>query len=161
MIDVAPVLRGIPDASNIPFGTVTHLNLTDPDSMTLTPSGDVLLDDQGDGQLVLLRSSGDEPRVQYLPLLGQVQVDDTVFATARRGFLLVADTKANTVYKVSANVWQRGAAFSASTGVATATPPVPGYVGQLDLRSGALLPLVTNLVSPHGMAFVAQEDERQ
>jgi hypothetical protein len=73
----------------------------------------------------------------------------------------VADTKANTVYKVSANVWQRGAAFSASTGVATATPPVPGYVGQLDLRSGALLPLVTNLASPHGMAFVPADDDRE
>jgi hypothetical protein len=31
---------------------------------------------------------------------------------------------------------------------------VPAYVGQLDLRSGALLPLVSNLLSPHGMAFV-------
>ncbi len=161
MVDVFPVLRGTLDASNIPFGTVADLNLTDPDSMTLTPSGDLLLDDQGDGQLVLLRSSGGEPRVQYLPLLGHVQVDDTVFATARRGFLLVADTKANTVYKISADVWQRNAAFSASTGVATTTPPVPGYVGQLDLRSGALLPLVTNLVSPHGMAFVPAEDDRE
>lgn len=158
-IDVTPVMRGTLNASNIPFGTVATLNLTDPDSMTLTPSGDVLLDDQGDGQLVLLRSSGDEPKVQYLPLLGQVQVDDSVFATARRGFLLVADTSANTVYKISANVWQQGAAFSASTGVATVTPPVPGYVGQLDLHSGALLPLVTNLAGPHGMAFVTQEDE--
>ncbi|MEM5451618.1 MULTISPECIES: hypothetical protein [Paraburkholderia] len=156
-IDVTPVMSGSLDASNIPFGTVATLNLTDPDSMTLTPSGDVLLDDQGDGQLVLLRSSGDEPRVQYLPLLGNVQVDDTVFAAARQGYLLVSDTKANTVYKISANVWQRDAAFSASTGVAASgsTPAVPAYVGQLDLRSGALLPLVTNLASPHGMAFVS------
>ncbi|MGH8779267.1 hypothetical protein [Paraburkholderia sp.] len=160
-IGVAPTVSGTLSASDIPFGTVTTLNLTDPDSMTLTPSGDVLLDDQGDGQLVLFHSSGNEPRVQYLPLLGQVQVDDTVFATARRGFLLVSDTKANTVYKVSANVWQRDAAFSASGGVATATPPVPGYMGQLDMRSGALLPLVTNLGSPHGMAFVAQGDNQQ
>ncbi|WNC95500.1 hypothetical protein RI103_38100 (plasmid) [Paraburkholderia sp. FT54] len=146
-IDVAPVMRGTLDASNIPFGTVATLTLPDPDSMTLTPSGDVLLDDQGDGQLVLLRSSGDDLNVQYLPLLGNVQVDDTVFATARRGYLLVSDTKANIVYKISANVWQRDAAFSASTGVAatSSTPAVPAYVGQLDLHSGALLPLVTNL----------------
>lgn len=160
-IDVSPVLSGMPQASNIPFGTVARLNLTDPDSMTLTPSGDVLLDDQGDGQLVLLRASdGDGPHVQYLPLLGNVQIDDTVFATARRGFLLVADTKANKVYKISADVWQRDAAFSASTGVAAAgsTPAVPAYVGQLDLRSGALLPLVSNLVSPHGMAFVPTDN---
>ncbi|MEA3102995.1 hypothetical protein [Caballeronia mineralivorans] len=100
-VDVSPALSGVPEASNIPFGTVAQLNLTDPDSMTLTPSGD----DQGDGQLVLLRASGDdEPCVQYFPLLGKVQIDDTVFATARRGFLLVADTKANRVYKISADV---------------------------------------------------------
>ena len=161
-IDATPVVRGSLDASDIPFGTVATLNLTDPDSMTLTPSGDVLLDDQGDGQLVLLHSSGDEPRVQYLPLLGNVQVDDTAFATARRGYLLVSDTKANTVYKISANVWQRDAAFSASTGVAAtaSTPAVPAYVGQLDLRSGALLPLVTNLASPHGMVFVSTDDQQ-
>lgn len=162
-IDVAPVVRGTLDASNIPFGTVATLNLTDPDSMTLTPSGDVLLDDQGDGQLVLLHSSGEEPRVEYLPLLGNVQVDDTVFATTKRGYLLVSDTQANMVYKISANVWERGAAFSASTGVAasSSTPSVPAYVGQLDLRSGALLPLVTNLASPHGMVFVPTGDDQQ
>lgn len=157
-------MSGSPEAADIPFGTVAKLNLTDPDSMTLTTSGDVLLDDQGDGQLVLLRSSDDDgPRVQYLPLLGNVQIDDTVFATASRGFLLVSDTTANKVYKISADVWQREAAFSASTGVArtASTPAVPAYVGQLDLRSGALLPLVTNLGSPHGMAFVATDDKRE
>jgi hypothetical protein len=160
-IDVSRVLPGTPEASNIPFGTVARLNLTDPDSMTLTPSGDVLLDDQGDGQLVLLRGPGKDPRVQYLPLLGHVQIDDTVFATTRRGYLLVADTAGNKVYKISADVWQRGAAFSASTGVAAANgaPAVPAYVGQLDLTSGALLPLVSNLVSPHGMAFVPTGDQ--
>ena len=155
-IEVSPALPGMPEASNIPFGTVAQLNLTDPDSMTLTPSGDVLLDDQGDGQLVLLRGPGANPRVEYLPLLGRVQIDDTVFATAPRGFLLVSDTQANRVYKISADVWEHDAAFSASTGVAATatTPKVPAYVGQLDLRSGALLPLVSNLLSPHGMAFV-------
>jgi hypothetical protein len=160
-VAVTSVMRGTLDASNIPFGTVATLNLTDPDSMTLTPSGAVLLDDQRDGQLVLLSASGDEPRVQYLPLLGNVQVDDTVFATAQRGHLLVSDTQANTVYKISANVWQLDAAFSASTGVAatSGTAAVPAYVGQLDLGSGALLPLVSNLASPHGMVFVPADDD--
>jgi hypothetical protein len=153
----------MPEASSIPFGTMAQLNLTDPDSMTLTPSGDVLLDDQGDGQLVLLHGPGANPRVEYLPLLGRVQIDDTAFATAPRGFLLVSDTKANRVYKISADVWEHDAAFSASTGVAATatTPAVPAYVGQLDLRSGALLPLVSNLLSPHGMAFVATDSNGQ
>ncbi|WP_206997916.1 hypothetical protein [Trinickia mobilis] len=160
-IDVSAVLPGMPAASDIPFGTVKRLNLTDPDSMTLTPSGDVLLDDQGDGQLVLWRAPGSDPQLQYLPLLGNVQVDDTVFATSHKGYILVSDTKANLIYKITADVWQKDAAFSASTGVAatSTTPAVPAYVGQLDLHSGALLPLVTNLQSPHGMAFVSTDDQ--
>src|ERR1700730_17070212 len=44
---VTPAVSGTPFADNIPFGTVSRLNLTDPDSIILTPSGEVLLDDQG------------------------------------------------------------------------------------------------------------------
>jgi hypothetical protein len=162
-VDVSAVFPGMPNASNIPFGTVKKLNLTDPDSMTLTPSGDFLLDDQGDGQLIVWRAPGTEPQIQYLPLLGHVQVDDTVFASSKKGYLLVSDTDGNMIYKISADVWQQGAAFSASTGVpaANGVPAVPAYVGQLDMRSGALLPLVTKLVSPHGMVFVPTSDDQQ
>ncbi|TKC92341.1 hypothetical protein FAZ69_01260 [Trinickia terrae] len=158
-IEVSAVFSGMPAAANIPFGNVTRLNLTDPDSMTTTPSGDILLDDQGDGQLIVWRGPGTEP--QYLPLLGNVQIDDTVFASSRKGYLLVSDTKANKIYKITSNVWQKDAAFSASTGVpaANGVPAVPAYVGQLDMSSGALLPLATNMVSPHGMAFISTEDQ--
>jgi hypothetical protein len=145
---VAPVLSGTPPALNIPFGTVSRLNLTDPDSMILTPTGEVLLDDQGDGQLVFASPKS----LRVLPLLGTVQVDDTVFATSRHGVLLVADRGANTIYAVTTPVWPLNAAYSAVTNM-TGTAFAP-YVGQLDLTSGAVLPVVTNLVSPHGMAFV-------
>jgi hypothetical protein len=158
-VDVYPVMSGNPEAANFTFGTVTRLNLTDPDSMVLTPWGDILLDDQGDGQLVLLRASGSkEPPIQVIPLQGGMQIDDTAFVTANRGFLLIADRNSNTIYKLSSNVWQVGTALSASTGVAAAgtTPAVPAYVGQLDLHSGVVLPVVTNLTSPHGLAFVGE-----
>jgi hypothetical protein len=162
-VSAMPVLPGMPKAIDITTGATTVLNLADPDSMIVTPSGDLLLDDQGDAQLVLLRRSATkEPAVQVLPLLGGVQVDDTVFATARHGYLLIADRDANTVYKLEAPIWDSGAAFSASTGVAASTKPpitpaIPAYVGQLDLHSGAVIPVVSNLASPHGMAFAATE----
>ncbi|GGF05540.1 hypothetical protein GCM10011611_08820 [Aliidongia dinghuensis] len=158
-VDVYPVMSGTPEAVNFTFGTPTRLNLTDPDSMILTPWGDLLLDDQGDGQLVLLRASNsNEPPIQVIPLQGGMQIDDTAFVTANRGYLLIADRNSNTIYKLSSNVWQVGTAFSASTGVAASgsTPAVPAYVGQIDLHSGVVLPAVTNLTSPHGLAFVAQ-----
>ncbi|PNE10737.1 MAG: hypothetical protein CR217_12665 [Beijerinckiaceae bacterium] len=158
MIAVTPVLSGTPNAVNIPFGTVSQLNLTDPDSMILTPSGDVLLDDQGDGQLVFLSAASATAPVRVLPLLGGVQVDDTVFATSNQGVLYVADLGANTIYKVTTPVWPLGGAFSAAAAVPATktTPAFPAYVGQLDLTSGAVVPVVTNLMSPHGMAFVPQ-----
>jgi hypothetical protein len=155
---VTPVLAGRPQAVNIPFGTKSTLNLTDPDSLSVTPAGDLLMTDQGDAQLILLRLSKlKEPPVQFLPLLGGVQVDDTVFATSRSGYILISDTAANVNYKLTTKVWALDAAFSASTGVPAAgkQPAIPGYVGQLDRSSGAILPAVTNLASPHGLAFVA------
>ncbi len=157
-VAVTPVVPGTPNAVNIPFGTVSKLNLTDPDSMILTPSGEILLDDQGDGQLVFWPIASPNAPLRVLPLLGGVQVDDTVFATSDHGVLLVADRDANTIYAVNAPVWPVGAAYSAAAAVpaTTMTPAFPAYVGQLDL-SGAVLPVVANLVSPHGMAFVPQK----
>lgn len=161
-VAVTPMVPGTPNAVNIPFGTVSRLNLTDPDSMILTPSGEVLLDDQGDGQLVfwpVAGSSDAKAPLRVLPLLGGVQVDDTVFATSNHGMLLIADRGANTIYAVTAPVWSMGAAFSAAAAVpATGTTPAfPAYVGELDLGNGAVVPVVTNLLSPHGMAFLPQK----
>jgi hypothetical protein len=157
-VKVTPVLSGTPIADNIPFGTDSRLNLTDPDSMILTPSREVLLDDQSGGQLVFV--SPNAP-LRVLPLLGTVQVDDTVFATSRHGVLLVADREANTIYAVTTPVWPLDAAYSAAAAVMT--PAFPAYVGQLDLTSGAVVPVVTNLVSPHGMAFVGfcRDEDRE
>jgi hypothetical protein len=159
-VAVTPVLPGMPSAVDMTTGKTTVLNLTDPDSLIVTPSGDLLLDDQGDAELVLVHPSSSKPEAKVLPLAGGVQVDDTVFATSTHGYLLVADRDANVVYKLEAPGWVRGTAFSASTGVAASTKPpvtpaIPAYVGQVNFHTGAVVPVVSNLVSPHGMAFVA------
>jgi hypothetical protein len=160
-VAVTPILPGTPNAVDMTTGKATDLNLTDPDSFVLTPSGDLLLDDQGDAELVLIHLSGSQkPTAKVLPLAGGVQVDDTVFATSAHGYLLIADRDANKVYKLKAPTWVRNTAFSASTGVAASTKPpvtpaIPAYVGKLDFHTGAVVPVVSDLVSPHGMAFVA------
>jgi hypothetical protein len=62
--------------------------------------------------------------LRVLPLLGTVQIDDTVFATSRHGVLLVADRDANTIYAVTTAVWPLDAAYSAAAAVpATSTTP--------------------------------------
>jgi hypothetical protein len=157
-VSVTPALAGGPNAIDITTGKSTTLNPTDPDSLIPMPGGGLLLDDQGDAQLLEVHLFS-PPVVRVLPLAGGVQVDDTAFAMTPHGYLLVADRDANTVYKLETSKWPSGAAFSASTGVAASTKPpitpaIPAYVGQLDLKSGAVTPIVSNMASPHGMAFV-------
>jgi hypothetical protein len=48
MVDVEPVLAGEASAIDIPTDATIKLNLQDPDSMTLDPLGNIVLDSQGD-----------------------------------------------------------------------------------------------------------------
>jgi hypothetical protein len=99
---------------NIPFGTVSQLNLTDPDSMKITPSGEVLLDDQADGLLVFWPVALPECAAARPAAARDLKVDDTVFAKSHHRVLLVADRDANTIYAVTTPVWPLDAAFSAA-----------------------------------------------
>ena len=55
---LTPVLLGNSNAIDIPTGNPVMLNLQDPDSMTLNPAGDIVLDSQADGELVVVRNPG-------------------------------------------------------------------------------------------------------
>lgn len=153
------LLDGDATAYNSVTGRFEKLNLTDPDSMTVTPAGDILMTDQADAQLILVRlGSSAGPFVSKIPLLGGVQVDDTVFATSQSGALIFTDTSANVIYKLTSNQFALGQPYSASTGVPAAppAPAVPAFVGQLYMDSGAVRPIVTGLGAPHGMGFIAR-----
>ncbi|MDQ2841276.1 MAG: hypothetical protein M3Y72_09605 [Acidobacteriota bacterium] len=95
-------------ATNIATGATNKTNQTDPDSMTTTPKGGLLLDSQGDGQLFFVNNVGTSKQtVGDLFLVDStgktVMVDDTVFPTTSKGFVLVSDPTDNTVWKVSSN----------------------------------------------------------
>ena len=51
---VSPVLLGDAKATDVLTGDTVTLNLTDPDSMILDPQGDLVLDSQGDDELVII-----------------------------------------------------------------------------------------------------------
>jgi hypothetical protein len=150
---LTPVLYGNATATDIPTGQPVILNLQDPDSMTFNPGGDIVLDSQGDGELVVVRNPGSGNQSVFRVLLtvagAPTTVDDTVFPTLSAGFLLVADRNAETVYKITAPFIEPGSAYSASDS--------GGFVGTLDFMTGDLTPVVTGMVSPHGMAFVPQQ----
>jgi len=116
--------------------------------MIFNPLGDLVLDSQADAELIILHHPGYEDQsVYHLPITengSPVQIDDTVFATASHGVILVADRDGETVYAISRNIFSPSAAYSAT----------PSSVSALDPSTGVLTDIVTGLVSPHGMAFI-------
>ena len=157
MIEVTPVLEGNATATDVVTGDKVTLNLQDPDSMTLTPGKDILLDSQGDSELILVHKPGKDQSVLQIPLsspFGTPQADDTLFVPSDDGFILVSDTPANTVYKIRKERFVPGTAYTAAVGAPDASGATIGFVGILDLNFGELVPIVTGLQSPHGEGFV-------
>jgi hypothetical protein len=79
--------------------------------MTLDPLQNLVLDSQGDQQLIIVSNPGSsQQRVLQLPLsyltpggpMG-VEVDDTFFTSSTEGFILFADKGLNQVFKLSKN----------------------------------------------------------
>jgi hypothetical protein len=60
--------------------------------------------------------------------------------------MLVADTGGDAVYEITAPYLQPGSAYSASD--------TQGFVGRLEVETGVLTPIMTGMVSGHGMAFI-------
>lgn len=154
-VDLEGVLAGNASAIDIPTGATTQLNLQDPDSMTLDPFGNLLLDSQGDQELLIVSDPGSpNQRVLHVPLtfvaangaVTSVETDDTNFATSTEGFLLFADKGLNTVYKLTTNAFAPGTAYTAADG--------GPFVGTLNLSTGRITPVVTGLAGPGGLVFV-------
>jgi hypothetical protein len=130
----------------------------DPDSLKVTPFGDLLLSSGDDGQLVFVAHPGtDEQAVSFLTLLdphsGQhvSGLDDAVFATARRGTFYLADTGNNRVLAIQADDLKFGSLF-ASVGSLKALVSV-------GLKSGNVSPFVGNLSGPHGLVFLPEGED--
>lgn len=147
---VTPVLLGDANATDIITGNPVQLNLQDPDSMITDPEGDLILDSQADAELIFVHHPGfTDQSVFHLALTSggtSTQIDDTVLANSSQGLILVSDRDGETVYSIQAPFFGPSEAFSAA----------PTFVGRLDTHTGVLTPIVTGMVSPHGMHFIAQ-----
>jgi hypothetical protein len=161
-VEVTPTLLGNSKAIDVVTGDQVILNLQDPDSMTLTPGKDILLDSQGDSELIMVHKPGPHQSTYQIPLsspFGTPQADDTLFVPSGDGFILVSDTPANIVYKISKDEFVPGTPYTAAVGAPDATGATVGFVGILDLNFGELVPIVTGLQSPHGEGFVKTRDD--
>jgi hypothetical protein len=153
-VDVESVLAGEASAIDIPTDATVKLNLQDPDSMTLDPLGDIVLDSQADQELIIVGNPGSsEQRVERLPLSyktssgsTRVEVDDTAFVTSTKGFILFADKTLNKVFKLEKRAFAPGEAYTAADG--------GPFVGTLDLSTGVITPIVTGVKGPGGLIFV-------
>ena len=150
-IVLSPVLLGNASLIDITTGKTVIASQSDPDSLKVDPSGNLVLDSQQDGDLIFLNGPGFPNQVGYRLHLSngsptQVTVDDTVFPTQAGGTIYVVDTPANTVYAVTSSVFPPNAAFSCSDGT--------GVLGRVDLTTGTFTPLITGMQSPHGALFV-------
>ena len=163
---VDPVLYNDATAIDIPSGSSVTLNLTDPDSLTSDPRGNVVLDSQGDSELVFIRSTESGPEVGRIlittPPSTPTTVDDTAFApSSRRAFLLAADLNGNTVYRIDSPP------FGFEPGVAYSASDTAGIIGVLDLDNGVLTPIITSNPVPgstkissfRGLLFAAPTDD--
>ena len=149
-VDVTPVLLGDATAIDITTGQQLPLNLQDPDSMISDPEGDLVLDSQADAELIFVHHPGLEDQgVFHLALTSggtSTQIDDTVLASSSQGVILVSDRDGETIYAITAPFFGPSEAYSAG----------PTFVGRLDPHTGILAPIVTGMVSPHGMTFIGQ-----
>lgn len=158
LAEVEPLLSGQANAIDIPTDAKIQLNLQDPDSMTLDPLGNVVLDSQADQEIIVVTNPGSpDQRTLRVPLSyiaggaqTPVETDDTAFASSSQGFLLFADKGLNTVFKLTKDAFAPGSAYTAADG--------GPFVGTLDFTSGIITPVVTGLSNPGGMVFVDTSD---
>jgi hypothetical protein len=147
---VTPVLLGNASALDLTTGATVTLNVNDPDSLSINPSGQLMLVDQGGSELVFIANPGTTTQsVTRVPTA--TQLDDTVFATSQEGELLVTDGVANTIYAVR-STFVPGTLF-------TETPndsSVPGIIGTVDLTTGFVTPKIIGFQKPTGLIFIAE-----
>jgi len=132
---------------NPPIKSIT-MPLTDPDSMMIDPQGDLVLDSQGDMQLLFIHNPGTASQtVKVLPV--GTPVDDTVWPTASNGCMIIADN-ASGVFSVCTNLWVTSTPLTAAPNDST----IVSFVGTVALGSGLITPIIVGMNNPHGMAFI-------
>jgi hypothetical protein len=158
-----PVLSGDASAIDIPTGQTVTLNLTDPDSLTMDPRGNIVLDSQADSELVFIRNPfTDAQSVGRLNITSSatgpggatITLDDTAFAPNPNAFLLVTDVNAGVIYRID------GGTFGFEPGVAYSASDTLGLLGTVNLDNGVVTPIVTGFGSARGLLFVAPDGDK-
>jgi len=150
-LQIAGILNSTFTGTNLATGNQASTTITDPDSLIVDPSGDLVLTGEADQEIVWVFHPGAANQSEsFLSLLspggGPItgSPDDTVFPTAASGIFYISDTGANTVYALQASGLAPGSVYV----------DVGGVFGSLNPSTGVVTPIFTG-VSPHGVVFVA------
>jgi hypothetical protein len=152
------VLRGT-KGTNLATGQTNQLTTqNDPDSLKLTPTGDLMLSSGDDGQLLFVGQPGkSDQSVSFLTLLDPSTglavsgLDDAVFATARKGTFYLADTGNNRILKIEVDHVPVGTLFASIGSL--------NELAVVDIHTGVTSPFVSHLNGPHGLEFVSHTDD--
>ncbi len=157
-VDLVPVLYGNASATNIATGQPETLNLTDPDSLSIDPAGNLVVNSQADAVLVFVhRPLKDDQAVGvlHITLEGSQSVDDTAFAPRGHSFALFSDIGLDTVYRLDRPV------FGFEGGTPYSTSDSFGIVSVLNLDYGFLTPIASGFNSTRGMIFIKKEESER
>lgn len=150
----------VPGAPTTVWNVVTNSAETtdmigDPDSMTLDPAGELVLDNRSDDSLYIVRDAKAQLPILRVPLtLGgtAVEVNDTIFTTSQSnsvsstaGTIFITDTTANVIYMLTKPYFPANEIYTAAN--------VANVVGLVDLNTGVVTPVVTGFKGVHGLAF--------
>jgi len=154
---VTPTLPGAPLGV---WNVVTNQEETtdmigDPDSMTLDPAGELVLDNRSDDSLYIVRDPKAQNPVLRVPLTlagAPVEVNDTIFITSQAdggsstaGMIFITDTTANVIYVLTKPYFPSNEIYTAAN--------VVNEVGLVDLNTGVVTPIATGFKGVHGLAF--------
>ena len=127
----------------------------DPDSMTINPAGELVLDNRSDDSLYIVRNPKAVNPVLRVPLtLGgaAVEVNDTIFTwsetsrvSSTTGTIFITDTTANKIFMLTKPYFPSNEVYTAAN--------VANVVGLLDLNTGDVTPVATGFKGVHGLAF--------
>lgn len=160
-LQVSPVLTMGATGTDLATGMKNQpTTQNDPDSLKLIPGGGLMLTSGDDGQLIFVLNP-DKPKqsVAFLTLLnpttgGAVSgLDDAVFVTAEKGTFYLTDTNNNRVLAIRAEDLPPGSLYACVGSL--------NEFARVDLETGLLKALVPNLNAPHGLIFVAQDDDQK
>ena len=154
---VKPELPGAPESvwNVVTNQAETTAMIGDPDSMTLDPAGELVLDNRSDDSLYIVRNPKAQNPVLRVPLSlagNAVEVNDTILTwsetnhfSSTAGTIFITDTKANRIYLLTKPYFASNEIYTAAN--------VANVVGLVDLNTGVVTPVATGFQGVHGLAF--------